>query len=758
MTDQGAWRRFPGPLSKAGMISIALKALSVSPPVAAQAIDPAPKGKVPSETPYIDRVIDEGKLEPLTTSEETKTSNRNGNLRSLLVELSGSIISPSSRVNGVPYSVGNAVQREAGILISGRYQTNNLGLLTLDAQLRRGTELSAVNNGSMDSWSGSLALGTREIPLGGGWMADGILGNTNTPVISLVRQQQRFYLPSSPILGAVLAFKGYPRLAQSEPGSDPAPRSSFGIAIGEPGLFGGLRVSDFTGLSGLLLSVGGQTELSPKWTTGIQAIAVKNTRDPYSVISEPISPDQNVARVSAQGILGTAAFIDGGLRVQANAIWSNRSTVIGKPDSLRDRAAGGTWLDISYRSGRHAHSGGVYYLGEGLTWGGSGLINNVYGGYYRFSSTSQRWRWSFNIDSVNSINRGGYNGLILNADVRRKLGFETSAGINSAARLANGLLSTQLLAYIDFGTDLGTSRFDVGWSQDRSSDFVRLGVNQTWSLPAWLPSGSRLSTQATYEIRGQQNDNLVLTKNTGRDKGSSFGFALSAGANLISNFSIDATVAYNTNATRSPVGLFSPFDAANGQLSNQEGKAFSANIIASARLSSDWSLSVSYNDTSSSLTSLYGLPSQAGLLATSATAQSSSYRLRAGHLTLRYSGSAGRRRGSLGLREYPVGGMGNIEGRVFLDANDNSIRDPDERGVPGIVVILDGIQAVRTDQAGYYRFEGVADGKHRITVNADALPLPWIIATDATDGTFRANVSISVRSTRTLDIAAVKER
>ena len=134
--------------------------------------------------------------------------------------------------------------------------------------------------------------------------------------------------------------------------------------------------------------------------------------------------------------------------------------------------------------------------------------------------------------------------------------------------------------------------------------------------------------------------------------------------------------------------------------------------------------------------------------------------MRAGYLTLRYSISAGRPQGALGLRQFPVGGVGNLEGRVFLDTNNNRIREPSEPGVPGIVVILDRIQAVRTDQAGYYRFEGIIDGAHRITLNADALPLPWFIESDnkrGTDQLFAATVEIGVRSTTKLDIAASRE-
>jgi hypothetical protein len=75
-------------------------------------------------------------------------------------------------------------------------------------------------------------------------------------------------------------------------------------------------------------------------------------------------------------------------------------------------------------------------------------------------------------------------------------------------------------------------------------------------------------------------------------------------------------------------------------------------------------------------------------------------------------------------------------------------------------VILDGIQAVRTDQSGYYRFGGVSDGQHRITLNADMLPLPWVIEPSdrrRTGEPYVATIEVGVRSTTTLDIAASRE-
>ena len=70
------------------------------------------------------------------------------------------------------------------------------------------------------------------------------------------------------------------------------------------------------------------------------------------------------------------------------------------------------------------------------------------------------------------------------------------------------------------------------------------------------------------------------------------------------------------------------------------------------------------------------------------------------------------------------------------------------------------MQAVSTDPSGRYRFDSVADGPHRITVNADALPLPWSLnsnGTTAANGNFAIMADVDVRSTAVLDIAAVRQ-
>lgn len=754
---------------RGGFCKLAILVLcAMYPTIAKAGSDPAGDEESEPEV-YVDRLIDSGNLEPSITLSGEAGRNTSGNVRSLTVELTGSRISPKSSITGIDTSRLDRSQQEEGLSVSGRYQTNNYGLLGIDAQLRRGSKFGPFGSTDGEDWSGSVALTSRDLPLGDGWLADSGLGTITTPMISLVRRQTRFYLPATPIMGGAAAFNGYRKLVQGQPSVDPEPFASLNIAVGEPGLRGGLRLSDFTGLSGLSITGGGQFELSPRWSAGIQAIAVEDTRDPYAVVFPAASDGAAIPKISSQGAFGTLAYSGGDLRVQANAIWSNRSGSEPGIDLFGgDRSAAGALIDASYRDGRTIHSGGIYYFEPGMTWGTSAVINNAYGGYYRFSSSTQRWRWTLNLDAVDTIDGNGSSGVIVNGDVRRRLTFDTSVGLNSSLRVANGQTSTQFLGFVDFSTGLGTSRAEAGWGHDPVSDLYRIGFDQNWSLPASLPAGSRLSTQVSYEHRRQSGEAPFFPDSDVTEKTDSFGVAISAGATPFSGISFDASVAYNSNASSSATSIYGPIDSTGGALgvlSSQQGESFSATLVATARLSSNWSLTASYTDTTSNLTSRYGLP----LFGLSPLGPSqgqiddlrrSSFRLRAGYLTLRYSVSAGRPQGALGLRQFPVGGLGNLEGRVFLDSNDNGAKEPTEKGVAGIVVILDGIQAVRTDEAGFYRFEGVIDGPHRITLNADALPLPWFIEADDKRGSglpFTATVEVGVRSTTIRNIPARRE-
>lgn len=746
-------------------IRLAIVATGCTATIVHSQAQPATDGTSEPEEEYVDQLIGDGNLKPLLTSDDLPAQNTRGNLRSLMVELGGARITTNSRGDSFDTSALDRPQREAGILVSGKYQTDNFGMIGLDAQIRRGSSLGLLNQAGGDRWNGLFKLSMSDLPLGDGWLADGALGATSTPLIGLFDRQARFFLPVTPIMGAAVSLDSYKPLVFGKAEEDAVPFASLNLSVGEPGLLGGLRLNDYTGLSGLLISGGGQIELSRGLILGGQAIAVNDTRDPFSTIFQSLDGGGVVPLISSRAIVGSLSYAGPGLRVQANGMWSTRSSNQTDPQAFsQDGQALGGSLDISYRKGRSSHNGGMYYFGPGLTWGASAVLSNAYGAYYRFSRSSQRWRWTFNLDAIDSVNDAGASGLIVNADTRRNIGFSTAVGLNSSLRFANGQSAGQVLGYVDFETGLGTSRAEAGWSRDAFADFYRIGFVQNWSLPQSLPAGSRLSTQISYQRRQQSGDAFLGVSRIQSEQADGISIAASIGFMPFKDVTLDANVAYSSDASTVASEFFGPFQstgASFASFASQQTDSLAATLVASARLSPNWVLSGSYTDTTSSLVSRFGIPifsSPLGPdLAQLEDLRRSSFRLRAAYLTLRYSFSAGRPRGTIGNRQYPLGGAGNLAGWVYLDANGNGSRDPAEAGVPGIMVVLDGREAVRTNEMGLYEFMGVADGQHRITVNADNLPLPWFIESANKEEIglpFAATVEVNVRATTQLDIAA----
>jgi hypothetical protein len=86
---------------------------------------------------------------------------------------------------------------------------------------------------------------------------------------------------------------------------------------------------------------------------------------------------------------------------------------------------------------------------------------------------------------------------------------------------------------------------------------------------------------------------------------------------------------------------------------------------------------------------------------------------------------------------------------VYLDANNNGVRDANEKGAANVTVLLNGRFSARTDSQGRYEFPAVATGHHVLTVVPDNLPLPWMIAGDG-----RQVIVVETRRRTVLDVGA----
>ncbi|HWP34103.1 MAG TPA: SdrD B-like domain-containing protein, partial [Thermodesulfobacteriota bacterium] len=93
-------------------------------------------------------------------------------------------------------------------------------------------------------------------------------------------------------------------------------------------------------------------------------------------------------------------------------------------------------------------------------------------------------------------------------------------------------------------------------------------------------------------------------------------------------------------------------------------------------------------------------------------------------------------------------GWGTIRGAAFLDRNGNGRRDPDEPGVAGLRVLLDGLaaSAVETGEDGSYRFDRVAVGPHSVRLEVRRLPADY----DLVSQQF-VEVAVAQRQVHTVD-------
>src|SRR5262249_56917640 len=95
---------------------------------------------------------------------------------------------------------------QEGAITSAKWDTRSWGAWSLDAAA--GTPPPQGFSSITGSGNPSFALNQRGVPFDGGWHADNGVGDLNEPVIGLARQQPRFLLTSSPMLGLTTEWRG----------------------------------------------------------------------------------------------------------------------------------------------------------------------------------------------------------------------------------------------------------------------------------------------------------------------------------------------------------------------------------------------------------------------------------------------------------------------------------------------------------------------------------------------------------------------
>jgi hypothetical protein len=96
-------------------------------------------------------------------------------------------------------------------------------------------------------------------------------------------------------------------------------------------------------------------------------------------------------------------------------------------------------------------------------------------------------------------------------------------------------------------------------------------------------------------------------------------------------------------------------------------------------------------------------------------------------------------------------GVGNIEGYIFADTNQNMILDAQDKGIPGIRVSLEDQSFTSSDENGKYRFVNVAEGRHLVAIEHRKIPAQFYMISPK-----QMEVLVMTRKTQKADFVLVQ--
>jgi hypothetical protein len=645
-------------------------------------------GVSPGPPAYQDHYIANGTLRPDISLGETSVSDSSGLARAIRVDgVVGTLMQDGA--------AGNTQMHQEGAIVSAQWDTMSYGSWSFDGAA--GTPLPPGYSNISGTGQPSFALIERGMPFDGNWQGDAGLGDLNSPLIGLARQQPRFLLVSSPFEGLATEWRGPSQLQLVAGG-------------GEPGVFQGLALPGWQPLGGSTATAGAEWSPASGWGLGAQAIATRDANLNLGVLDGGVVGALPSTFSSSTGYM-TAAWAQGSSHAQFNLV---EGTVNSGSTSV------GAWLDAGTTQGFFTHSGGLFYIQPNLAWGTQLMASDIEGGYYRMNYQSRRWLVDLGVDQALSVSGNSPNVTYLTGDTRYQLTHDSGIGGGANFSLSRGNTAYSLQGYLDNANSWGTGRAELDYASADLERDLSATLQQTWHTP----QATRLSTSLSV-------DKVHTTAQFGFEQSSTIArVALYGGGDFTSRVSIDGNIQW----AQALKGAAAP--------------STSANIALTWRISNSWSALASYYENRIGTWTQLVVNSP---LTPPIPTQLPSGGTRGFFLTLRWQEARGMHFAPLG--GLPGMGAGRITGVIYLDANENGKLDAGESGVANITVILDGRYSVRTDANGRFDFPGVVVGHHVLTVPPDNLPLPWALGPNA-----RREVDVATRDTLQVDFGAVRIR
>ncbi|MGE5241058.1 MAG: SdrD B-like domain-containing protein [Bacteroidota bacterium] len=453
-----------------------------------------------------------------------------------------------------------------------------------------------------------------------------------------------------------------------------SPDAVFRVSGGTLGTYQGRTFpvfsTDFS--NGSAASVGVSYRLAPQWQAAAQTWQTRNAL--------------TVTGADSHGSTAAAVRFDG--RDSGKA----QLSVLGS-----DSGAHGVWMDGEKRFAGWLHNLSLYRMDPNLQWvdRNTAVLSDMQGASWRTSTRSVNTYTVLGADtSENNLDHNPATATTRFASVYGNVGYQVSDALSLTGYLLRG----------------GQSTSGAGMDTQDSITTAQGGVSKRFSsgTSSWLLGATNRSGDSGYKRTDASWDHYWNAQG---------GFNSLHGGVLYSR-QTGSTNDFTEASVRGGAGwslnrLNVSGSATFGKLtSNLIDSNHSSSLIFSLgwRLADAWRLGADLSYSQNLLTTTV-----AGELRVTD---------RQLMLSLRYDAGWGRSQSPVGHVNGTYG-RGAIRGALFLDRNNNGVRDPGEPGVAGVTIYLDRGFSVETDANGGFSFDAVASGAHVVRFNTANVPLPW---------------------------------
>ena len=468
-----------------------------------------------------------------------------------------------------------------------------------------------------------------------------------------------------------------------------APHYQLRASYGRLARLTGVVIQDLDLVPGSLATIEAGMRLSERWRVGAAAVSLQG--------AEGIR-DHAAATLAAE-------YAGPGLpRLKVHAL-------------ADDRGETAFWADAEVRAARTSHRLGAFQVEPQVVFGEGSLLRDSRGAYWRADHRAARFTTTSGVE-LNQTNlardpeRGGLTSTGAFGNLSLKLDRATNVGAGLSLRDERPRTGRGVRRGVGLLTAFGSRLFPWGLTR------LDLGVNAT--APRGLPTESTRSASLSHEWPTWRNLTLSTMVSFNDERFQERRVRRStAGISL-----------------RGPLFEEAHWDAALTFVDVDDPLAMQRNYNAAVGL--DWSPARDW------VVRMQWLRNQ--VEPTTPSPFAPFLRENVVQLSARYEETSGTpypRVAAPGGRS----GTGWIEGVVFFDENGDGVRQANERGAPGVAVMLNARSVQMTDAGGRYNFGLVGSGEHRITLSVERVPLPWGLQDDAP-----RPVRVEVREGTRLDI------